>query len=124
MMPAWRLADCHGLRRGGLVGRPVQDRQAVRTLKLEIASLVFAMKLQREIDDRDKAMRAQSMDLANGHLATAKLATRLAVGRFFDTAIDEEVARRLPAGRRGEVERLRAMLDRLRAALCEVVERV
>ena len=113
-------------------GKPVQSDdahskafgEAVLALKLQMSSLVFALQFRRGIDEKDKAMRIRDLELANRQLATAKLATRLAVGQFFDQAIDEAVAARLTAQLRGEIQALRALLERIRETLCAAVERM
>jgi hypothetical protein len=81
-------------------------------------SLVFALRFRRDIDDTDSAARGAALRLANGQLATAKHYAMLAVGNFFDTAVDEAVASRLTAtSLRGEIEAARASLDRVRQSI-------
>lgn len=112
-------------------GKPVQasDEHSQRfgecTLALtqQVEMLLFSVQFRRGIEGGDQAARARDLDLANRQLATSKGYTVLAVGRFFDTAIDERVAAQLAGrGLGGEIEATRAALDRLRQAICRAIE--
>ncbi len=98
---------------------------AVKGFRLQMASLVFALKFRRGLDGDDQRARAQDLDLANRQLATSKHCAVLATGRFFDGAMDEAVARRLMATTlRGEVVAAQATLESVRQAICRCIEKV
>jgi hypothetical protein len=65
--------------------------EAVRRFKLDMESLVFALKYRRSIDERNQNLRAELLTQANRQLATAKQHAMLTVGQFVDAVIDPKV---------------------------------
>ncbi|TCW83364.1 hypothetical protein C5O80_15530 [Burkholderia sp. SRS-46] len=65
--------------------------ETVRRFRLDMESLVFALKHRRSIDAREPAARFAALTQANAQLATAKQYATLTVGRFFDTVVDQNV---------------------------------
>ena len=133
------VSRCSRLLTGGVFdavidkGKPVLQEdehsavfgEAVKAFKLQMRSLVFAMKSRRDIGGNDPRMRTQELALANRQLATAKHYAVLVTGQFFDAAVDENVARRLVATElRGEIEAARAALEQVRRAICRCIEKM
>jgi hypothetical protein len=98
--------------------------EAVRLMKLEMGSLVVALKSRREIDVKDQALRSQEHSFWDGGVSTSKKGATLAVGRFIDEAIDTEVERRLRSGPRGESSAVRANLEWVRSTICEAIQKM
>lgn len=91
-------------------------------LRLEVRSLLGALRLRSGAGKPGQATTAREVEIHHGFVATAKLATGLAVSQFVAAAIDHEVAARLSSERRGEVAMARALLDRVRRAILQAID--
>lgn len=90
-------------------------------LKLQIQSLVFALRFRREVEGRDRA----TLSLANRQVATAKHHSMLTVGRFFDSVMDDRVAERLiGTAVCGEIQAAQASLENVRREICRCIARM
>lgn len=97
---------------------------ASQALMLEMRALGAALRLRRARPQGTGGELSTNVRLAHDAVAHAKLAVWLALGRFFDEAIDTRVERRLAAMNRGEASASRATLKRLHDALWREVERL
>lgn len=120
-------------------GRPVTGAdahshafgQAVLRFRLDMESVVFALKYRRSIDERNQNLRTEVLTQANRQLATAKQHAMLTVGQFFDAVVDPNVLGQILACEPNdrariqiELTRMRLKLDSVRRAIIDTIAKM
>ena len=106
-------------------GRPVTEAdahsrafgQAVLRFRLDMESVVFALKCRRGIDERNQNLRTEVLTRANRQLATAKQHAMLSVGQFFDAVVDPNVLGQILACEPNDRARIQIEFTRMKLKL-------
>jgi len=95
-----------------------------KQLRLEMTSLAAALRSRNGLGKDGSSVNARDVEIHHGYVAMAKAATGLIASQFVAAALDHEVAKRMASDRRGEVAAARALLDRVRQAILQALDRL